>query len=203
MDCNPSLTTYDILTPFGDGSRKHNHIFAVEPLYYGHQGDREKCLYYEGVHFREINFIWISVSQRPSKLSVIERFPYYRGVHFREINFMRISVSQRPSKLSERCPYYRGVHFREINFMRISVSQRPSKLSIIERCPYYRSVHKGGSTVASNLYTLTPMSQMEVGCPGARGAGSLPTQTQVGRTPHKPALPATQPRAPPATQPQP
>ena len=30
-----------------------------------------------------------------------------------------------------------------------------------------------------------------------------PTQTQVGRTPHKPALPTTQPRAPPATQPQP
>ena len=46
--------------------------------------------------------------------------------------------------------------------------------------------------------TLTPMSQMEVGCPGARGAGSPPTQTQVGRTPHKPSLPATQPRAPPA-----
>ena len=43
------------------------------------------------------------------------------------------------------------------------------------------------------------MSQMEVGCPGARGAGSPPTQTQVGRTPHKPALPTTQPRAPPAT----
>ena len=50
---------------------------------------------------------------------------------------------------------------------------------------------------------LMPVSQMEVGCPGARGAGSPPTQTQVGRTPHKPALPATQPRAPPATQPQP
>ena len=30
-----------------------------------------------------------------------------------------------------------------------------------------------------------------------------PTQTQVGRTPHKPALPTTPPRAPPATQPQP
>ena len=30
-----------------------------------------------------------------------------------------------------------------------------------------------------------------------------PTQTQVGRTPHKPALPTTQPRALPATQPQP
>ena len=30
-----------------------------------------------------------------------------------------------------------------------------------------------------------------------------PTQTQVGRTPHNPALPTTQPRAPPATQPQP
>ena len=38
---------------------------------------------------------------------------------------------------------------------------------------------------------LMPVSQMEVGCPGARGAGSPPNP------------PATQPRAPPATQPQP
>ena len=38
---------------------------------------------------------------------------------------------------------------------------------------------------------------MEVGYPGARGLPP-PTQTQVGRTPHKPALPATQPRASPA-----
>ena len=36
-----------------------------------------------------------------------------------------------------------------------------------------------------------PMSQMEVGHPGTKGAGSPPTQTQVGRTPHKPALPTT------------
>ena len=43
---------------------------------------------------------------------------------------------------------------------------------------------------------------MEVGCPGAKGLVPQ-TQTQVGRTPHKPALPTTQPRAPPATQPQP
>ena len=46
--------------------------------------------------------------------------------------------------------------------------------------------------VYCNWTGLTPMSQMEVGCPGARRLVP-PTQTQVGRTPHKPALPATQP----------
>ena len=45
---------------------------------------------------------------------------------------------------------------------------------------------------------LTPVSQIQVGCP--RIWGLVPTtQTQVGGTPHKPALPATQPRAPPTT----
>ena len=52
----------------------------MEPLYYGHQGDRNKCPYYRGVSFREVGFIWISVSQGSSELSVIERCPYYRGV---------------------------------------------------------------------------------------------------------------------------
>ena len=37
----------------------------------------------------------------------------------------------------------------------------------------------------------------------SQGADSPPTQTQVGTTPHKPALPATQPGALAATQPQP
>ena len=32
------------------------------------------------VRFREVGFIWISFSQGPSELSVIERCPYYRGV---------------------------------------------------------------------------------------------------------------------------
>ena len=50
-------------------------------FYYRHQGDRNKCPYYRDVHFREVGFIWISVSQGPSELSVIERCPYYRGVH--------------------------------------------------------------------------------------------------------------------------
>ena len=36
------------------------------------------------------------------------------------------------------------------------------------------------------------MSQMEVGCPGGKRLVP-PTQTQVGRTPHTPALPVTQP----------
>ena len=48
---------------------------TVEPFYYGHQGDRNKCPYYRGVHFREVGFIWILVSQGPSELSVIERCP--------------------------------------------------------------------------------------------------------------------------------
>ena len=48
------------------------------------------------------------------------------------------------------------------------------------------------------ISALTPVSQMEVGC--SRIWGLKPTtQTQVGGTPHKPALPATQPRAPPTT----
>ena len=50
-------------------------LTTVEPLYYGHQGDRNKCLYYRGVHFREEGFIWISVSQGPSELSIIEKRP--------------------------------------------------------------------------------------------------------------------------------
>ena len=52
--------------------------------------------------------------------------------------------------------------------------------------------------VSLNKLILTPVSQMEVGC--SRIWGLTPTtQTQVGGTPHKPALPATQPRAPPTT----
>ena len=52
----------------------------MEPLYYKHQGDRNKCPYYRGICFREVGFIWISVSQGPSELSEIERCRYYRGV---------------------------------------------------------------------------------------------------------------------------
>ena len=37
------------------------------------QRGRKKCPYYRGVSFREINFIWISVPQGPSELSVIDR----------------------------------------------------------------------------------------------------------------------------------
>ena len=54
---------------------------TVKYLYYGHQGDRNRCPDYRGVRFREVGFIWISVSQGPSDLSIIERCPYYRGVH--------------------------------------------------------------------------------------------------------------------------
>ena len=43
---------------------------TVEALYYGHQRDRNKCPHYRGVRFREVGFIWISVIQRPSELSV-------------------------------------------------------------------------------------------------------------------------------------
>ena len=57
----------------------YNNIYllsTVKPLYYGHQGDRDKCAHYRGVRFREVGFIWISVSRGPSELSVIERCPY-------------------------------------------------------------------------------------------------------------------------------
>ena len=41
---------------------------------YGHQGDRNnKCPYYRGIRFREVGFLWISVSQGPRELSAIER----------------------------------------------------------------------------------------------------------------------------------
>ena len=46
---------------------------TVKPLCYGHQGNRNKCPYYRGIRFREVGFIWISVSQGPGELSVIER----------------------------------------------------------------------------------------------------------------------------------
>ena len=64
---------------------------TVKHLYYGHQGDRNKCPYYRGVRFGEVGFIWISVSQGPSELSVIERCPYYRGV--RKERFHCISLT--------------------------------------------------------------------------------------------------------------
>ena len=50
---------------------------TVEPLYYGHQGDRDKCPHYRGVRFRGVGFIWISVTQGPSdrEVSVLKRCP--------------------------------------------------------------------------------------------------------------------------------
>ena len=48
---------------------------TVEPLYYEHPVDRNKCPYYRGVRFREVDFIWISVTQGPSELSIVERCP--------------------------------------------------------------------------------------------------------------------------------
>ena len=53
-------------------------LVTVKPLYYGPQGDRDKCPHYRGVSFREVGFTWISVSQGPSELSVIKRCPYLR-----------------------------------------------------------------------------------------------------------------------------
>ena len=32
-------------------------VYTVKPLYYRHQGDRNKCLHYRGVRFREAGFI--------------------------------------------------------------------------------------------------------------------------------------------------
>ena len=52
----------------------HPDITTVKPLYYGHQGDRNKCPYYRGVRFKVV-FMWISVSQGPSELSVLEPCP--------------------------------------------------------------------------------------------------------------------------------
>ena len=54
---------------------KYQIMCAVEPLYYRHQGYRNKCLYFRGVCFRKVRFIRILVSQGPSEMSVIERCP--------------------------------------------------------------------------------------------------------------------------------
>ena len=59
------------------GSKSFIRLIIVEPLYYGHQADRNKCPHYRGVRFREVlGFIWILVSQGLSELSVIERCPF-------------------------------------------------------------------------------------------------------------------------------
>ena len=55
-----------------------NKQTTVEPLYYGHQEDRNKCPYYRGARFREVGFIWISVSQGPSELSAVNREVFVR-----------------------------------------------------------------------------------------------------------------------------
>lgn len=63
-------------------------VKIVQPLYYRHQEDRNKCPFYGGVRFREVGFTWILVSQVAIELSVIKRFPYNRGV--RNERFHRI-----------------------------------------------------------------------------------------------------------------
>ena len=76
-----------------------------EPLYYENQGDRDKCPHYRGVRFGEIGFIWISVSQGLSELSVIERCPYYRGVRkerFHCILSQLTALSQRANNYSPK-----------------------------------------------------------------------------------------------------
>ena len=64
---------------------------TVKPLYYEHQGDRNKCPYLEvsvlHVQCREVGFIWILVSQGPSELSV-----QYRGVRIIEVSVRRGST---------------------------------------------------------------------------------------------------------------
>ena len=41
----------------GGYSPSSRYVGTVEPLYYGHQGDRNKCPYYRGVRFREVGYI--------------------------------------------------------------------------------------------------------------------------------------------------
>ena len=68
---------------------------------------------------------------------------------------------------------------------------------IPQKIPWYFTLGHSNSRKSIGFLTLTPASQMQVGCSGTWGLVP-PTQTRVGRTPHKPALLATQPRAPPA-----
>ena len=65
----------------------------------------ERCPYFRGVRFTEVEFVWSLVSFGPCGLSVMERCPYYRGRVCMEFGLFG------PCGLSviERCPYYRGV----------------------------------------------------------------------------------------------
>ena len=78
-----------------------SNLSTVKPLYYGHQGDRNKCPYYRGVRFKEVGFIWFSVSQGPSELSVIERCPYYRETRKERFHCMGLC-----GKLARRVVWY-------------------------------------------------------------------------------------------------
>ena len=75
---SPVLLLYQKLVFTAQVHTSDTIFSTVEPLYYGHQGDRDKCPRYRGVRFREVGFtcIWISVSQGPSEPSVIVRCPY-------------------------------------------------------------------------------------------------------------------------------
>ena len=57
----------DNLDKFGFLGHLTRSFNTVEPLYYGHQGDKNKCRYYRGVRCREVCFIWILVTQGPSE----------------------------------------------------------------------------------------------------------------------------------------
>ena len=76
---------------------------TVKPLYYRHQGDRNKFPYYRGVRFREVGFIWISVSQGPSELSVKERCPYLSEVSVRRGSAVALIRLRCTYKLSDHC----------------------------------------------------------------------------------------------------
>ena len=65
-------THLSVLSKHDSGRMYYLHC-TFEPLYYGHQGDRNKCPYYGGIRFREVGFIWTSFPQGPGELSVIER----------------------------------------------------------------------------------------------------------------------------------
>ena len=77
MKCFVAIVTYVVQSRFHTIDLNFNCgvrvVYTVEPRYYEHQGDRNKCPCYRGVRFREVGFIWILVCQGTSELSVIDR----------------------------------------------------------------------------------------------------------------------------------
>ena len=76
------------------------NAYTVKPLYYGDQGERNKCPYYRGVRFREVGFIWISVSQGLACSRLLERSAKERARGRKRGGLVVFVPSPSPSRVS-------------------------------------------------------------------------------------------------------